>query len=83
MKITKVNVHKIETDSNLRAFVRIVFDDCLSVTGLKLFENENGEYYLSYPKNPKSKQNYFFSYPVDIDFKKQIEDLIVEEYTKL
>lgn len=80
MKVTDVNIFAIEgSDTALKGFAQITLDGVLRLTGIKIFEGQNG-LYVSYPKNSKSKQNLCFMFPTDRDLREQISDAILDEW---
>jgi stage V sporulation protein G len=82
MKITAVNIFPIEdSTTSLKGFAQVTLDDVLRLTGIKIFEGESGNY-ISYPKNPKSKQNLCFVFPIDKELREHISNEILDEWEK-
>lgn len=79
MKVTNVKLHKTMGKTALKAFAQVVLDDQLKITGLKVFESERG-LYLAYPRNPKSKTQLCFAFPMDEGFRHEIEKKVISEY---
>jgi DNA-binding cell septation regulator SpoVG len=79
MKVTQVNVFPVEGKSELKAFAQVVIEDELKLTGLKLF-GKGSEFYLTYPKNPKSKKDLCFSFPMSSRLKNHITEEVVKNY---
>lgn len=83
MKVTAVNIFPIENSTtSLKAFVQVTLDDVLRLTGIKLFEGKNGDY-ISYPRNPKSKQNLCFMFPTNEDLRLEISDAVLDEWDRM
>lgn len=82
MKITAVNIFPIEdSTTSLKGFAQVTLDGVLRLTGIKIFEGETGAY-VSYPKNPKSKQNLCFVFPIDKELREHISNEILDEWEK-
>tara|TARA_R110001592_G_scaffold362339_1_gene675843 strand:+ start:298 stop:546 length:249 start_codon:yes stop_codon:yes gene_type:complete len=79
MNVTDINLHNTKGKTDLKAFVQVVLDGQLKITGLKLFSGTDG-LYLSYPKNPKSKTNVCFAFPMSETFRIEIENKVIEKY---
>lgn len=80
MKVTNVAIFPIENSTTaLKGFAQVTLDDALRLTGIKIFEGDKGPY-ISYPKNPKSKQNLCFMFPSDANLREHISDEILNEW---
>lgn len=81
LKITNIQLFPVDKETTLKAIVQITFNDALKISGLKLFDGQDGMY-LRYPINPKSLKRMCFSFPIDYDFRKQIESDVIDEYVR-
>lgn len=80
MQITNIAIFPIDNSTTaLKGFAQVTLDGVLRLTGIKIFEGDKGSY-ISYPKNPKSKQNLCFVFPTDKDLREQISDAILDEW---
>lgn len=80
MKVTNVALYPIDGSTTaLKAFAQVTLDGVLRLTGIKIFEGDNGPY-ISYPKNPKSKQSLCFMFPTDKALRDHISDEILNEW---
>jgi stage V sporulation protein G len=82
MLVTKIQVYPVDGNTTLKGFAQVTLDDAIKITGLKIFEGDNG-LYLTYPRNPKSKKNLCFAFPIDVNLRRTIEEQVVTEFTKL
>lgn len=83
MKVTAVNVFPIENSTtSLLGFAQVTLDNVLRLTGIKIFDGDKGSY-VSYQKNPKSKQNLCFVFPIDKDLREDISNAILDEYDRV
>lgn len=80
MQVTNVSIFPIDNSTTaLKGFAQITLDGVLRLTGIKIFEGDNGPY-VSYPKNPKSKQSLCFMFPTDKALRDHISDEILNEW---
>lgn len=80
MKVTNVSIFPIDNSTTaLKGFAQVTLDGVLRLTGIKIFEGDNGPY-ISYPKNPKSKQSLCFMFPTDKALRDHISDEILNEW---
>lgn len=83
LKITACQVFPINLDGKLKAFARIVLNDQLQLTSLRIYEGAKG-LFVSYPNDPAHKGNDYrqLFYPVTKELRNHIEEVILEEYKK-
>jgi stage V sporulation protein G len=82
MKVTNVTVFKVDTKSKLKALVRVVLDDALQLTKLRIYEGSNG-LFVSYPSDTTEEQDYRqIFYPISKELRDHIEEVVVAEYNK-
>jgi len=85
LKITNVSVYLVSnTEGRLRALARVVLNDCLQLTNLRVYEGSNG-LFVSYPieftlKGDEFRQIY---YPLKKEFREYVELEILTEYEKV
>jgi stage V sporulation protein G len=80
MQVTNIAIFPIDNSTTaLKGFAQVTLDGVLRLTGIKIFEGDKGPY-ISYPKNPKSKQNLCFMFPTDKDLRESISDAILDEW---
>ena len=83
MRVTEVNVYPIENSTtSLLGFCQVTLDNVLRLTGIKIFDSDKGSY-ISYQKNPKSKQNLCFVFPTDKELREHISNAILDEYDRV
>lgn len=84
MNVTRTQIFPVDaTTTNLRGFAQVTLDDSLKLTGIKIFQNEEGALRIQYPRNPKSKQSLCYMFPINKDLRDTIEQCIIEEYNAL
>lgn len=84
-KLTKINIFKVPNtkETGTRALVELVFNDDIKLAGIRLNETQNGDWKLRYPINPKSKRHMAYSFVLNEDLRKDVENAVIEEYDKL
>lgn len=82
MKVTSVNVKKIDNQENLKAFVTIVLDDSLAIHNLKLIKGNNG-LFIAFPNYKSTNDKYYdIVHPIVGKLRKEIEKEIINQYNK-
>lgn len=82
MKVTQVSVFVfIGNEGKLRGQARIILDDKLQLTGLRIYEGSHG-LFVSYPNDPYSKGEDYrqLFYPVTKQLRDHIESVILAKY---
>lgn len=82
MKITNIQVYPVkEPNGKLRAYARVLLDDQLQLTGLRLYDGVGG-LFVSYPNDPNHKGEDYrqLYYPVTRELRDLIEQAVIAEY---
>lgn len=82
--VTHVQVFPLKEGAVLgktKAFARVVINDQLQLTGLRIMDGVNG-FFVSYPNDPFYKGEDYRSiyHPVTRQFKEHVENCILEKY---
>lgn len=80
MKITNINLKKVENKGRLKATGSITFDDAFVVKGLGVVEGKNGMF-ISMPSR-KDTQGKFsdVAFPINSDLRGQITEAVLSAY---
>ena len=82
MKITEININ-LRDEEKLKAFVNITFDDVFVIRGLKVIQGNKG-LFVCMPSRKLADGSYKdIAHPINNDFRKEIESLILEKYQKV
>jgi uncharacterized protein (TIGR02145 family) len=84
LAVTSVQVYPVKDKSKTKAIARVVINDQLQLTGLRIVDGVNG-FFVSYPLDPCSKEENYHSiyYPLTKELREHIEQRILEEYQEL
>ncbi len=84
MKITSVNVRKIEKEnSRIRGIASVILDECFAVHGIRIIEGDNG-LFIAMPSRKSNNEDYHdTAHPITKECRKMFEDSIIEEYNNL
>jgi stage V sporulation protein G len=85
LKITSVTIFPVNKPSGrLRAIARVVLNEQLQLTNLKIYEGTKG-LFLAYPIEATSKGEEFRQvfYPVARGFREDMDQVVVAEYNKI
>lgn len=83
MKITSVNVRKVEKeDSRMKGIASVLLDDCFAVHDIRIIEGDNG-LFIAMPSRPTATGGYRdIAHPINQEVRKMFEDAIIGEYNK-
>jgi stage V sporulation protein G len=85
MMVTHVQVYPLaEAVGRTRAFARVVLDDQLQLTGLRVIEGTNG-LFVSYPNDPSHRGEDYRSifYPVTSELRDHVESVVLGKYLEV
>ena len=83
MKITSVDIYKVETDDpKLKAYASVVLDDCFAIRGIRILEAKNG-LVAAMPNRKKANGKHVdLAHPINTETRKMFTDTIIEAYKK-
>ncbi|MBR2555031.1 MAG: septation regulator SpoVG [Aeriscardovia sp.] len=80
MKITNINLKKLENKGRLKASGSITFDDAFVVRGLGVVEGKNG-LFISMPSRKDTQGKYNdVAFPINNDLRGQITEAVLSAY---
>ena len=81
MKITSVNVRKIEKEgSRMKGIASVLIDDSFAVHDIRIIEGDNGLFIAMPSRKTLNGQHKDIAHPINSDTRKKIEDAIFEKY---
>ncbi len=89
MKITSVNVRKMENEeSKMKAVATVVLDDCIAIHDIKIIsgKNEDGseKVFIAMPSRKLPNGSYRdVAHPINQETRKMFEEAILAEYEKV
>ena len=83
MKITSVNVRKIEKEgSRMKGIASVLLDDCFAVHDIRIIEGDNG-LFIAMPSRKNADGEYHdIAHPINAETRKEFEDAIFAEFNK-
>ena len=83
MKITSVNVRKVESETNrLKGVASVLINDCFAVHDIRIIEGDNG-LFIAMPSRKTSDGNYRdVAHPINPETRAMFEKVVLEEYNK-
>ena len=83
MKITSVNVRKVEKeDSRMKGIASVLLDDCFAIHDIRIIEGDNG-LFIAMPSRKNADGEYHdIAHPINAETRKMFEDAIFEAYNK-
>ena len=81
MKITSVNVRKIEKEgSRMKGIASVLIDDCFAVHDIRIIEGDNG-LFIAMPSRKTSTGSYRdIAHPINAETRTLFEEAILEAY---
>lgn len=83
VEISNIHILPINGQNNCVAIAQFTLAKCIGVSGVKLYKNDNGVKYVTYPKNPGNKHNAHFVYPITTQLRESIASQLWAEYDRV
>lgn len=83
MKITSVNVRKVEKEeSRMKGIASVLIDDCFAIHDIRIIEGDNG-LFIAMPSRKTATGGYRdIAHPINPETRKVFEEAILDEYKK-
>ena len=83
MKITSVNVRKIEKEgSRMKGIASVLLDDSFAVNDIRIIEGDNG-LFIAMPSRKTAAGGYRdIAHPINPEVRSMFEDAIIDAYNK-
>ncbi len=79
IKITDVNVKKVNEKGNLLGFARIVIEDAICISNIRIIQGKD-RVFVAMP-NKKTKEKFVdTTFPINQETRQYIEDIILSAY---
>lgn len=84
MKITSVNVRKVEKEnSRMRGIATVIVDDCFAIHGIRIIERNEG-LFIAMPSRKTNDDAYHdIAHPITAECRKMFEDAVIEKYNEI
>lgn len=84
MKVTNIEIKKINTSSRLKAMVNVTFDDSFVIHDIKIIEsNKDNNLFIAMPSKKLSNGKYVdTAHPITQQMRETLTVKILEEYNK-
>ena len=80
MKVTNVNLKKVEEKGAVKAYARIILDDRLAIHNIRLIEGKD-KMFIAFPSQKSNDGKYYvFVHPIVSDLREVIEKAIIDKY---
>ena len=81
MKITSVNVRKIEKDgSRMKGIASVLLDDAFAVHDIRIIEGDNG-LFIAMPSRKVGEGNFRdIAHPINAEMRQVLEDAVLKAY---
>lgn len=82
MEITDIRIRKLDTESKLKAYVTITFDNSFVVHNVKIIDGKNGPFIAMPSRKTRSGEYKDVAHPINSDFRGKMQERILSEYEK-
>lgn len=84
MKITDVRLRLVtnESDSKLKAYADVTFEECFVVHGLKIIEGQKGMFVAMPSRKMPDGEYKDIAHPITLELRKDITDSVILKYTE-
>ena len=80
MKVTNVNLKKVEEQGAVKAYATIILDDSLAIHNIRLIEGK-GKLFIAFPSHKDKNENYHdYVHPIISELRETIEKTILDKY---
>lgn len=79
MEVTDVRIHLIQGETKIKAYAKVVFDNCFIVNGLKVISGNKG-FFVAMPSRLVKGRYQDIAHPTDNQTRMMIEDAVIEAY---
>lgn len=84
MKITSVNVQKIEKEnSRMKGTAVVTLDDCFVVKGIRIIDGDNGLFIAMPSKTTATGEHRDIAHPINKETRQMFEEAIIEAYNNV
>ena len=80
MKVTNVNLKKVEENGAVKAYATIILDDSLAIHNIRLIEGKE-RLFIAFPSYKDKNEAYHdYVHPIVSELRKAIEKAIIDKY---
>ena len=82
MKVTNVNLKKVEDKGSVKAYATIILDDSLAIHNIRLIEGKE-RLFIAFPNYKDKNEAYHdYAHPIVSDLRENIEKAIIDKYNR-
>ena len=80
MKVTNVNLKKVEENGAVKAYATIILDDSLAIHNIRLIEGKD-KLFIAFPSHKDKNEVYHdYVHPIISELRETIEKTILDKY---
>lgn len=80
MKVTNVNLKKVEEQGAVKAYSTIILDDSLAIHNIRLIEGKD-KLFIAFPSHKDKNESYHdYVHPIVSELRETIEKAILDKY---
>ena len=83
MEITKVEIRPMRNEGNLKAFCSVIFDDVFIIHSVKVIQGKESLFVAMPSREGKNGEFRDTAHPIDNEFRRQMEETVLERYREV
>lgn len=80
MEITDIRIRRVTTESKLKAYVTVTFDDCFVVHNVKIIEGKTGIFIAMPSRKTRSGEYKDIAHPITPDFRNRLQESVLKTF---
>lgn len=80
MEITDIRIRRVTTESKLKAYVTVTFDDCFVVHNVKIIEGKTGIFIAMPSRKTRSGEYKDIAHPITPDFRNRLQERVLKTF---
>jgi len=80
MEITDIRIRRVTTESKLKAYVTVTFDDCFVVHNVKIIEGKTGIFIAMPSRKTRSGEYKDIAHPITPEFRNRLQERVLKTF---
>ena len=80
MEITDIRIRRVTTESKLKAYVTVTFDNCFVVHNVKIIEGKTGIFIAMPSRKTRNGEYKDIAHPITPDFRNRLQERVLKTF---
>lgn len=80
MEITDIRIRRVTTESKLKAYVTVTFDDCFVVHNVKIIDGKTGIFIAMPSRKTRSGEYKDIAHPITPEFRNRLQERVLKTF---